>query len=48
MTLQAVLEKQEIKNPFKTLEDKKADIKTVINKSVMGIEILLDMIIIIL
>jgi len=32
----------ELENLFKTLEDKKANTKIVIDKSVMGIETLLD------
>ena len=44
MTLQAALEEQEIKNLFKTLEDKKANTQTVIDGSVTGIETLLNII----
>ena len=46
MTLQAALEEQEIKNLFKTLENKEVNIWTVIDRLVTGIEILLDMMII--
>ena len=42
MTLQAALKEQEIKNLFKTLEDKEVDTQTVIDGSVMGIKTLLD------
>ena len=41
--LQVTLKEQEIKNPFKTLKDKKANTEIVINKSMTGIETLLDM-----
>ena len=46
--MQATLEEMEMENLFETPKDKKADIKIVINKSVMGIETLLDTMIIIL
>jgi len=42
MTLQAALEEQEIKNPFKTLEDKEVNTWTVINSLVIGIKTLLN------
>ena len=41
-TLQAALEEAKIKNPFKTPEDIKANIKIIIDNSVVGIETLLD------
>jgi len=44
MTLQAIL--KEVRNPFKTFEDKKVNIKTVINNLVMGIETKLNTMII--
>jgi len=46
MILQVALE--EIKNPFKTLKDKKINTEIVINSLVMGIEILLDIMTIVL
>ena len=42
ITLQAALEEQEVKNPFKTLEDKEVDTWIIIDGSVTGIETLLN------
>ena len=48
MILQAALEEAKIENLFKTLKDIKADTEIVINRLVIGIETLLDIMIIIL